>query len=249
MLDPNKICYIFDVDGTLTEPRREITSEDKHYFLSWSENKQCFISTGSDFSKTKEQLGQEVLERFDLIFCCMGNEARKRDGSVTRRVNFMPPKEMIIDLEDFLEFSSFPYRTDTHFEPRSGMLNFSIVGRGASQDQRREYTEWDKNTSERIKIANFINKKYPEVEASVGGSISIDIITKGKDKGQVINCLENMGAKKIVFVGDRCFPGGNDYGMIRELKKSKLAFEWYNVTTPKETFELLRDNKVFLEEK
>jgi len=83
----------------------------------------------------------------------------------------------------------------------------------------------------------------------VGGSISIDIITKGKDKGQVINCLENMGAKKIVFVGDRCFPGGNDYGMIRELKKSKLAFEWYNVTTPKETFELLRDNKVFLEEK
>jgi phosphomannomutase len=248
MIDENKICYIFDVDGTLTEPRREISKEHKDFFLSWSENKQLFISTGSDFAKTKEQLGEEVLEKFKLIFCCMGNEARKSDASIIRKVNFMPSREVLADLEDFLEFSAFPYRTNTHFEPRSGMLNFSIVGRGATQEQRREYSDWDKSHSERTKIANFINKKYPEIEASVGGSISIDIIEKGNDKGQVINYLENMGAKKVAFVGDRCFPGGNDYGMVRELKKSKLAFEWYNVFGPNETFKLIKENKVFLEE-
>ena len=60
-----------------------------------------------------------------------------------------------------------------------------------------------------------------------------------------MNYLENQGAMKIVFVGDRCFPGGNDWGIIRELKKSNLAFEWYQVDSPIETLALLRTNKVF----
>jgi len=57
--------------------------------------------------------------------------------------------------------------------------------------------------------------------------------------------LENAGATKVVFVGDRCNPGGNDYGIIRELQKSDLAFEWYNVAGPADTLRLLRTNKVF----
>jgi phosphomannomutase len=178
----------------------------------------------------------------------MGNEALRSNGSMARKSNLLVSKELILDLEDFIDGSSFPYRTATHFEYRTGMLNFSIVGRAANSEQRKEYSNWDKHTQERLKMAQFINNKYPELEASVGGSISIDIIEKGCDKGQVINYLENMGAKKIVFVGDRCHPGGNDYGIVRELKKSKLAFEWYNVSSPNETYKLIKENKVFLEE-
>lgn len=247
--DSRNICFVFDVDGTLTEPREEITNEMFNLFSSWSKNKQCFISTGSDFEKTKEQIGQKTLNCFDLIFCCMGNETRIPNGEIIRRVNFILEDELKADLDNFLLKSDFFYRTGTHLEPRTGMINFSIIGRDATSKQRREYFEWDKKEKEREAMVSFINNKYSGIEASIGGSISIDIIKKGYDKGQIVHVLQEMGAKKLVYVGDRCFPGGNDYGVIRELRKSDLAFEWYNVSGPKDTLELIRENAIFQEVK
>ena len=243
--DPQKICFVFDIDGTLTEPREEITNEMFELFSSWSANRQCFVSTGSDFKKTKEQIGQKTLNCFDLIFCCMGNETRDSNGEILRRVNFILENELKSDLDDLLLKSEFPYRAGTHVEPRTGMINFSIVGRDATLEQRKEYFEWDKKHKERESLAIFINNKYPGLEASIGGSISIDIIKKGYDKGQIVHILQDLGAKKIVYVGDRCFPGGNDYGVVRELKKSDLAFEWYNVSGPKDTLRLIKENEIF----
>ena len=245
--DPSKTCFVFDVDGTLTDPREEISQEMYDFFSLWSNNKQCFISTGSDFEKTKEQIGQKTLDCFDLIFCCMGNETRISSGEIIRRVNFVLEPELEKDLFEFLNNSSFPYRTTNHIEPRTGMINFSVVGRGATMSQRKEYSKWDNIHKERESISNFINSKYPELEASIGGSISIDIIKKGYDKGQIIDYLTDLGALKIVYVGDKCFPGGNDYGVVRELKKSILAFEWYNVSGPKDTLKLIKENAVFQE--
>jgi len=245
MIDPNKTCYIFDVDGTLTEPREEMTKEFVNEFLFWSMQKQCFISTGSDFEKTKQQVPWEVLEQFDKIFCCMGNEIRDCTGSVLYASDLSIPDSLSKKLTEFLEKTNFNYRTGNHLEHRTGMLNFSIVGRDASPEQRKEYNSWDDIHMERARIAEFINHNYPDYDATVGGSISIDIIKSGQDKGQTVAHLKEHGARKIVFVGDRCFPGGNDYGIIRELKTSDLAFEWYNVSGPKETLSLLRTNKVF----
>lgn len=245
MIDKNKICYIFDMDGTLTKPRKPMMKEHKDIFLEWAKEKQCFISTGSDYSKVVEQLDKEIIDSFNLVFCCMGNEARDRTGNIVRKNHFIVPEDLNIDLANFMETSGYKTRAGQHFEVRTGMLNFSIVGRLASQKQRADYYEWDKKHNERRKIANFINKRYPELEASVGGTISIDIIQKNCDKGQVVDYLANYGARKIVFVGDRCQPGGNDYGVIRELKKSDLAFEWYDVVGPNDTFKLIKENKIF----
>ena len=46
----NKKCYIFDVDGTLTEPRRPVTKKFKKSFMKWAKDKEIYISTGSDFA-------------------------------------------------------------------------------------------------------------------------------------------------------------------------------------------------------
>ena len=74
MIEPNKICYIFDVDGTLTEPRIKMHQSFMREFIEWSANRQLFIATGSDFEKIKQQISQPVLSCFQNIFCCMGNE-------------------------------------------------------------------------------------------------------------------------------------------------------------------------------
>ncbi len=244
-IEPNKICYIFDVDGTLTTPRDKMDPNFANEFLAWSENKQCFIATGSDYSKTKSQVPWDILDVFKNIFCCMGNEVRGKHGKILQKSKFTIPETLDLDLSKILKDSSYSLRTGNHIEFRTGMINFSVVGRNATTEQRNHYNQWDQVRLERERIANFINKNYPTLNATVGGSISIDIIEEGQDKGQIIHQLENAGATKIVFVGDKCFPGGNDYGIIRELKKSSLAFEWYQVHSPKETLALLRTNKVF----
>jgi len=246
-INENKICYIFDLDGTLSEPRKKVEKKNKDFFLQWANNKQCFICTGSDFRKVKQQVDQEMLDKFMAIFCCMGNSTHTSAGGEIRKVNFMVPDDLNLLLEEFMVKSKFPYRTGNHFEVRPGMLNFSIVGRDATSEQRQEYKEFDEQNLERVMIAKVINEEYSDLEASIGGSISIDIIPKGRDKGQVVSFLRSSGAEKIVFVGDRCFPGGNDHGIIRELKKSDMAFEWYNVSSVKETYTLIKENKVFLD--
>ena len=244
-VDPNKICYVFDVDGTLTEPRMEMDTKLSSEFIAWTANKQCFIATGSDYSKTKEQVPWYVLDCFKYVFCCMGNEVRAQFGTTVHRSSFFLPDTLKSELDSFLENTKFNLKTGNHLEMRTGMANFSIVGRNADFEQRAAYNKWDNLNGERKMMADFINQKYPELEASVGGSISIDIIKKGLDKGQVVHHLKDSGATKIVFVGDRCEEGGNDYGIIRELKKSGLAFEWYNVSGPEDTLKLIRTNKVF----
>ena len=244
-IEPNKICYIFDVDGTLTEPRQQMADSFANEFLLWSLQKQCFIATGSDFDKTKQQVPWDVLDCFKNIFCCMGNEIRNSIGQVLKKSEFVIPDLLNEDLKIILQNSKCPIKTGTHIEFRTGMINFSTVGRNADFEQRKLYNLWDNQHNERQEIVDYINKKYPTLNASVGGTISIDIIEEGCDKGQIVHYLENSGATKIVFVGDKCYPGGNDYGIIRELEKSDLAFEWYNVEGPKDTIRLLRTNKVF----
>ena len=244
-IEPNKVCYVFDVDGTLTEPRQQISDSFANEFILWSMQKQCFIATGSDFEKTKQQVPWDILDCFKNIFCCMGNEVRNNLGQILKKSDFIIPDLLNEDLKTILENSKCPIKTGTHIEFRTGMINFSTVGRNADFEQRKSYNLWDNKHNERQEIVNFINKKYPTLDATVGGSISIDIIEEGCDKGQIVHYLENAGATKVVFVGDKCYPGGNDYGIVRELQKSDLAFEWYNVEGPEDTLRLLRTNKVF----
>ena len=39
--------------------------------------------------------------------------------------------------------SDFPVKTGRHYEERVGMINYSIVGRNATQEQRKLYEECD----------------------------------------------------------------------------------------------------------
>ena len=98
MIEPNKICYVFDVDGTLTKPREKMDPSFSREFLDWSSGRQLFIATGSDFEKTKQQVPQSVLSRFQKIFCCMGNETRNSSGQLIEKSEFVIPDELDQDL-------------------------------------------------------------------------------------------------------------------------------------------------------
>ena len=59
---------LFDVDGTLTIPRGEVTPEMKSFLTSLREKIVVGIVGGSDLVKQKEQMGDDVVTECDYNF-------------------------------------------------------------------------------------------------------------------------------------------------------------------------------------
>ena len=218
----NSFCFLFDVDGTLTDARQPMESEFVDFFESWMNGKNVYLVSGSDLPKIKEQVPNNILEKCQGIFTCMGNEYWRSDECLYQN-DFELPVEIEGWLSAKVNNSSFQYRKPPHFEYRSGALNFSIVGRGASQHLRTYYFEWDETNKERDALAKEFNKNFKKqynIEALIGGQISLDIQPVGNDKGQVLkHILFKDTPDEIIFFGDKCYEGGNDYSIAQKVGK------------------------------
>lgn len=232
-----KQYFIFDVDGTLTPSRQPIDGQFFHYFLDFCRNNMVYLVTGSDKAKTVEQLGAEIYNSCNRVYNCLGNDIWEANVN-TYTTDWSLPITIREALNFLLESSQFPIRTGMHIEERPGMVNFSIVGRGATLEQRAEYVTWDRENKERIKIANALNEMFPEIQVTVGGETGVDIIQRGKDKSQIISHFQEEDSK-IIFFGDRMDPGGNDYTLSRMVASN--GGELYHVKGFKDTWQVLRN--------
>ena len=225
--------FLFDVDGTLTEPRQKIDKVFSKSFAAW-ENWQIeklnsvYLVTGSDRDKTVEQIGVSLWRHVDGVYQNCGNVFYQH-GKLIKRSEWKMSDELCLSITEQVEKSRWYGKADNNIEQRVGMLNISTIGRSASAVQRREYFNWDKANGERLDIVYELSQKYPDLSFDIGGEISIDIYPKGKDKSQV---LDDMFGKSI-FIGDRCEEGGNDHSIAIN------SSYYYNVTGWKETREIL----------
>ena len=220
--------YIFDVDGTLTPSRRKMTKEFKEFFEQWALKNTFYLVTGSDLPKLQEQMnGMEI--HSDGIFACCGNQYWQSDPAVhpqhcdlIYKNKFKPPQNLLTYLGEELRMSDYHHRAGNHIEDRGSMLNYSIVGRDCSLMERENYFKWDKENGERIRIAKHIRDQWRNLDAVIGGQISIDIYPKGMDKSQILDIIEQerlVKADEYIFVGDRIEVGGNDYPLAQLMNK------------------------------
>jgi len=225
--------FVFDVDGTLTPSRGKIDPQFEAWFSNFIEKEKVWLVTGSDYPKTKEQLGSEICESVVTVYNCQGNDVWFKGKRVNSK-DFTPPKELYSLMEGWLQASGFPLRTGTHIEERRGMINFSIVGRGATKDQRAEYVVWDKEHRERESIAYQINSDFNDITATIGGETGIDIHRTGGNKAQI---LEDFNEDDhVIFFGDAMYEGGNDYPLANANKKGTN----HQVNGWEETWEILK---------
>jgi phosphomannomutase len=211
---PSSMKYIFDVDGTLTPSRGEMDPEFAYFFSIWMQDKEVYLATGSDYPKTSEQVPAYILNSCEKIYCCAGNSIWSK-GEEIATSSWKLPDECHEFLDHYLDTSIFPLRTGMHFDHRPGLCNFSIIGRGCSPQQRKQYEAHDRNSHERVKIAEAFNWLFADIHAQVAGATGIDIMPKGKDKAQIADQLTGP----IVFYGDKMDPGGNDYTLAVEVAK------------------------------
>jgi len=239
--------YIFDVDGTITPSRQPMDELFSEFFLDWivSDDKEVYFASGSDIEKIKEQVPEDLLAATAGVFSCLGNQLWQ-NGKLTYQTAFLPSKAFFRDLDLYLEQGArYKIRTGNHVESRVGMVNFSVIGRNATPKQRKVYKEWDKTSQEREDFLEYITSRYPTIQASIGGEISVDIYPRGNDKSQVIKYLSNLEPRtSYVFVGDRTEPGGNDYAIIRAIEK--VQGKWFKVRSWEDTRDLISADETFL---
>jgi phosphomannomutase len=222
------MVYVFDVDGTLTLSRQTIDLNFKKFFIDFISKKQVYLASGSDLSKTIEQLGTDICSNVSGIFSCAGNVFYK-NGIEIYRNDFELTNKEYNTLESELLASQFYLRTGQHIEKRIGLVNFSIVGRLANLLQRKEYVEWDTKYNERFRIAEKLNQKFNRLHCGIAGETGIDIYLRGKDKRQVADHIP----RPFTFFGDRCEPGGNDFPL------AKISDKCYHVKNWEETWSIL----------
>lgn len=219
----SNVNYVFDVDGTLTPSRGKMDPAFKSWFIDWQKTHRNYLVTGSDYAKTVEQVGQEVVDNCTMLFNCCGNEIRK-DGKIIHASDWKPSDELIAALERELAASTYPEKTGRHIEIRTGLLNFSIVGRNAQKAQRERYRKFDEETADRIGICLRLEREFEDIDFMVGGETGIDIYPSGRDKRQVLEMLDK--SDPVVFYGDKTQPGGNDYPLAISVDIAHSVASW-----------------------
>jgi hydroxymethylpyrimidine pyrophosphatase-like HAD family hydrolase len=225
--------FIFDVDCVLTSPRTPIDPEFEKFFRQWMQGKNVYILSGSPYADIKSQLG-DIVDKVNGFFPCQGNVLYVGGKLVYDMVWHC--EELVDVLQVFIDTSKYPQQRGGLIDIRSGMINFSTLGR-ASKEERTEYNKWDAVEGERQKIVDFVNDHFSEICATIGGQVSIDIAPHGCDKSQIRNKIKGP----IYFFGDQVQEGGNDWLLVRVLGKEDKVFP---VNGWQDTWEILKNGYI-----
>jgi len=215
---------LFDVDGTLTEPRKKAGQEMLDFLQELRKVLPVGIVGGSDFKKIKEQLGEDADVAYDYLFSENGLVAHKAGKliatqSLTKHLGDEKIKEFInFTLRELAEID-IPVKRGTFIEFRNGMLNVSPVGRNCSQEERDAFEQYDKEHGVRKALVAKLKAKFApfELTYSIGGQISFDIFPKGWDKTFCLQFVEK-DFDEIHFFGDKTYEGGNDFEIFMSEK-------------------------------
>lgn len=242
---PKDCIALFDVDGTLTDPRLEASVTMLEFLRTLRSKMYIGMVGGSDLKKQREQLGAGVLGMFDYIFSENGLVAYKGDAliaeaSLTSFLGEARLKTLINFILHYIADLDIPFKRGTFIEFRKGMLNVSPIGRNCSQEERCAFEKFDDGAGVRKKMVAKLREEFSDygLTYSIGGQISFDVFPKGWDKTYALQFVEKE-FKDIHFFGDKTYEGGNDYEIFESERTIGHA-----VTSPQETMDLC--TKLFL---
>lgn len=234
---------LFDVDGTLTPARLEISDEMRETLKALRKKVVIGFVGGSDLSKQVEQLGESVLQDFDYCFSENGLTAYKLGKELASQsfINWIGNdkyNKLVKFILRHLADIDIPVRRGTFIEFRNGMINVSPVGRNASTEERNEFEKYDKEHKVRETLVNALKENFAEygLTYSIGGQISFDVFPTGWDKTYALQHVENEGFKEIHFFGDKAYEGGNDWEIYSDPRTIGHA-----VKSPDDTIRILKE--------
>lgn len=213
-----RTLVLFDVDGTLTEPREEATGEMTEFLSTLKSRVFVGIVGGSDLVKQQEQMGADIVGRVDYSFSENGLVAFKDGKEIHRQalhkhLGEENVKRVVNWTLRYIANLDLPIKRGTFIEFRAGMLNVSPIGRNCSKEERNDYEKFDLANNIRKDMIEKMKIEFADLNLtySIGGQISFDVFPQGWDKTYCLNHIPEGTFDQIHFFGDKTFPGGNDY--------------------------------------
>ena len=250
-----KRVFLFDMDGTLTPPRKSIEQPVIEALLKLTKIGKVGVVTGSDYDYVIEQFGAALKildkDKVDILPCNGTKKYVAENGKYSLEYQVDMIKTLGRDKYNAILFvcsqwqnvimnrwPTLPY-TGTFLQFRGSLLNWCPIGRSANHMQRKEWVECDNKHSIRKIYADVLESRIFDLgiaaTEALGGATSVDVYPVGWDKTHAISHYRN---DDVFFVGDKCQPGGNDFQIYKALKEKGRSFETAN---PSETCEIIKN--------
>jgi phosphomannomutase len=237
-----RTVVLFDVDGTLTKPRNVVTQQVLQVLRALLRVVSVGIIGGSRVGLIEEQLGPDILREVDFVFaenglCAFQKGNNFASTSLLDALGETQLQEFINCCLHYIADLKIPQKRGTFIEFRTGMLNISPIGRNCSQAERDAFEAYDREHEVRKRMIEHLRKRFEHLNLvySIGGQISFDVMPVGWTKEYALRYLPESEYARVVFIGDKCYQGGNDWEIY-----SHSRVEGYAVSGPDETTVLLR---------
>ena len=253
---------LFDMDGTLTEPRKVIKNDIVPALRELCKITEIGIVTGSDYDYVRQQVGT-LLENTELryrihILPCNGTKyypppnIAKDEYKIAHQVNmreklgetkFRAIISYLLQRQHLLKLYDLPV-TGHHIDYRGSLINWCPIGRNATEADRKEFIKFDNRggssfRQDEIKGFNVRIVKDMGIDGitiKMGGDTSFDIFPTGWDKTY---CLKHFSDyQPAYFVGDRCESSGNDWEIYNALRYNGRSFK---TSGPEQTSRIIFD--------
>jgi phosphomannomutase len=242
---------LFDMDGTLTEPREKISKETVMSLMRLSLHSTIGILTGSKMKDLVTQCEEiwkskgAFWDGFLYLLPCNGtkcykvtkegissaiyeNDMRshlgeKKLSKIFKRIQWAQS----IIVNDML-FNNIIIEPD-FLDYRGSLINWCPIGRAASNDTRSIFSNLDDRENVRNTMIELLTRNcdvFEGVTIAKGGVTSLDIFPNDWDKTYPIPFFDaDLDYNRVWFVGDACEPGRNDYEIYKLLSLEGVFYE------------------------
>jgi hypothetical protein len=228
---PDKKIISFDLDGTLTVSKSVIAEDMANLIKELIKRKMVFVISGGRLEQFKKQflppfLKDDSIMPFihNLILLPTSGSQRYEYNKIKKEWELTdkePLNEEIKEkikkiLKEIIDSKSYDIPKNPQgeiVEDRDTQISFSALGQNAPIEEKKL---WDPDQKKRQKIKAEIEPKLPGVTIIIGGTTTLDFLSKGFNKAVGLNRLLdklNFNKSDMIFVGDGLFPGGNDYSV------------------------------------
>lgn len=219
-----KRLIVFDLDGTLANSDAVIDAEMAALLNKLLEITKVAIISGSDWPHFEKNLLSKLPEKQFLknliILPISGTKYYQyRSGwknLYTEDLTAVEKKKITDELKKIIDQlgSNAGQIWGDQILDRGSQITFSALGKLAPMETKKEY---DKDLLKRKKIKAALDETLPGFSVQLKGLTSIDITKDGIDKAFGIYKLHqilDVKTRKMLFVGNTLFKGGNDYAAI-----------------------------------
>ncbi len=206
-----KKLLCFDLDGTLTQHRSALESENRELLDRLGKKYKLLMVGAGNCPRIYEQMGRYPI---DILGNYGMQESIVRNGrfEIVRTTKTEPDRDYFLRTCGFLreKYGYTEYRGEPVEFHETGMVTFPLLGTKAAIEDKLVF---DPDKSKRRKMYPEVLSLFPDHSVYIGGTSSFDFAEKRYNKyDAIMTYAEERGYAKggILYVGDDFGDGGGD---------------------------------------